>query len=208
MYMKINHILMRTACTYFILSLFYHCLVQSRDLFCQTQKNKNLDHYSNYFSLFLAIDYYLTFRYLSKKKRCFAACNPLLLHVQYLIIKVWASVCSSSPENCFSPYSQSEGILETRARSFDLSKIFRSCGCFKKNYKGYCVWRGTLKSWPTPKAKRTLSLIQKLNLRLTQTITNNHGLKRVRRQTHNLGYVQTVPDTELSCWQENHVHVA
>ena len=132
MYMKINHILMRTACTLFILSLFYNYLVQSRDLFCRTQKNKNLDHHSDYFSIFLAIDYYLTRRYLSKKKRCFAAYNPLLLHVQYLIIKVWARVCSSSRENYFSPDSRSEAILETRARSLDLSKIFRSCECFKK----------------------------------------------------------------------------
>lgn len=123
---------MKTACTYFVLSLFYHCLVQLRDLFCQIQKNKNLDHHSNYFSIFLAIDYYFTFRYLSKKKRCFAAYNPLLLHVQYLIIKVWASVCSSSPENCFSPYSRSEVILETKARSHDLSKILGVVGVLKK----------------------------------------------------------------------------
>ena len=108
-----------------------------------------------FFRFFLATDYYLTCRYLSKKKGCFAAYNPLLLHGQSRIIKIWASVCSSSRENCFSPDSRSEAILEIRARSFDLSKIFRSCGCFNKNYKGYCVWRGTLKFWPTPGAKRT-----------------------------------------------------
>ena len=107
------------------------------------------------FRFFLAVDYYLSCRYLSKKKRCFAAYNPLLLHVQYLIIKVWARVCSSSRENYFSPDSRSEAILETRARLLDLSKILRSCGCFNKNYKGYCVWRGTLTFWPTPRAKRT-----------------------------------------------------
>ena len=159
-----------------------------------------------FFRFFWAIDYYLTCRYLSRKKKCFSAYNPLLLHIQSRIIKVWPSVCSSSRENCFSPDSRSEVVLEIRARSLDLSKIFRSCGCFNKNYKGYCVWRGTLKFWPTPtEGEADISL--NLNLRLTQTTTNNHGLKRVRRQTHNLSYVQTVPNSELSCRHENHGHV-
>ena len=144
-------------CLYLIHSFpFLSLLSTVEGLILRNPKEQELgSSFKLFFRFFWAIDYYLTCRYLSRKKKCFAAYNPLLLHVQYLIIKVWPSVCSSSRENCFSPDSRSEAVLEIRARSLDLSKIFRSCGCFNKNYKGYCVWRGTLKFWPTPRAKRT-----------------------------------------------------
>ena len=102
-------------CLYLIHSFpFLSLLSTVEGLILPNPKEQELgSSFKLFFRFFWAIDYYLTCRYLSKKKRCFAAYNPLLLHVQYLIIKVWARVCSSSRENYFSPDSRSEAILET-----------------------------------------------------------------------------------------------